>query len=233
MIEKKIFKRNRSSHILILCGGDGDTKETFEIVSTELSEKDDLNVCTFTYNTEGFKSVDDLREIIIELKKSDYVSFDLLGTSMGSICTTMVALEGNFNIKNVIYLDPADYYINAKDRESSPDMWDGNTEYEPQYETLSNQVGLINDSTQIHVINFLLRNCRNGQYVNEDLSKRGIDYEDGHSRLNNEMVKSFYTNAMNKGLYIEDQTLPHGLFVSGNIEENNRKVVDIISECLI
>jgi hypothetical protein len=64
---------------------------------------------------------------------------------------------------------------------------------------------------------------------------RGHDNPQMYARLNNEMVRSFYTNTppKNRGQYIEDATLPHAFMRDGDKQKNMDTILSLLKRTIL
>lgn len=166
-------------------------------------------------------------ESIIQENPSAQIS--LVATSQGAASATQIATVTKYSpmIRNLILLDPADYYLSDQLR-TDPSTWDGSTKYSPNGYLVSDMLsrGDINSDQRVYVNNFTLRNCVNGAYAED----RGADYPDGQARLNNKMVIAFRDKAETSAEveYSESSTLPHAINRDGNVYRNNATVAEYL-----
>ncbi len=107
--------------VLIFVGGDGDDKNTFTQTIKHLAEKlPDYNFCTFSHTTPLKKSsylsqtVKDLESVcncLLAPKSTKNIS--IFCTSMGAFSVSHLLTNPQYqkNIDQVIFCDPADYYL--------------------------------------------------------------------------------------------------------------------------
>lgn len=240
MINYKLYKGNDSSHIIVFCGGIGDTKEAFHNLATDLSKNHDLNSCAWDYSIEYRKEANldvesiskGIRKLLRELEKIGYKEFTIWGTSLGAVPTVLSVVSTDSNIKSLIFIDPADYYTDPEEFRKHPKTWDGGEKYNPISQTLSNLLSQVKGDTKVNVVHFGLKNCKNKGYIDEKHEDRGRAYEDGIPRLNRDMAMSFYTSTpeKNRGEFIDDNILPHGIFNYGDIKKNQERLVELTLE---
>jgi hypothetical protein len=152
---------------------------------------------------------------------------------MGAYSTSIVLTKAKYSevIKHVIFVDPADYHLDHTGNEIS--TWSGGDEYPPEYPTVSQELAKIdNPDLRVEVVNLTIRNCVDGKYV--DSAERGKDFENGDPRLNDKMVKSFYSNTpkRNKGRYVELNHVPHAFMRDGDISGNVKKISRMLGELI-
>lgn len=234
------LRNNKCEKLIILIDGDGGNRLELRPLAKFLFEgTKDSNIVAVSFEqmetnmqlpspkTQLF----DLKAIIskiIEIIKVNEIN--LVATSTGAISAVLATIEDDgLDIKNVVLLDPADYLL--VDLSSNlGQTWDGNQIYPSDKKTFSLLLKDVRQNVKIHVINFMIKNCIEGKYGQD----RGFHYPEGHSRLNNDMVRSFYTRTpdVNKGIYIEDNKLPHAFLRDGNIKNNlniiKKYIVDLI-----
>lgn len=222
-----LYKSDRSKRLIILIDGSSGNRLTLRPLAQKIyHDIKEINIAAISF--EGMESgkfckpeiqLSNLKKIILMIKDLVHVDeINIVSTSMGSISSVLIAIEKNsFGVKNIILLDPADYLLNS-DSSGEGETWSGNQNYPKNAKTLSTLLSKVNSDIKIHVVNFLLRNCINDNYGPD----KGEDYLEGHSRLNNDMVKTFYTRTLdiNKGQYIEDRRLPHAFLRDGDVNKN-------------
>lgn len=241
-IPTRIFGESSSSNVILFVGGSGDSKDSFtSLIEYLIPLFPQHKFITFSFQREKEHSdlflsqqIIDLREVLNTLieKATPYIT--LIVTSDGAYSTSHVIIDKRFSqyIKSVIFLDPADYYLDTQVPVKGEQTWTGFQTYSPSKPTTSFLMGTILSDVKIHVVNFTIRNYDKDGYA--AIEKRGEDNEKKYSRLNNDMVQSFYTRApkKNKGLYIEDNTLPHAFMRDGNIQKNCKRITEILLQCL-
>lgn len=229
----------KNNEALVIVGGSGDDRNKFNNVANMVLDKVRSDVVTFSFRgvetQKEFPAIQqyhDLKELINFLvNNKGKKKIQIACTSMGAVSTTLVAVDKKFNkyLGKIIFLDPADYPEVSEDKTESS-TWSGVDNFEPEKAILSNKIKDIDSDVKIFVINFLLRNYGKSGYT--PIDQRGIDDPNLYSRLNNDMVKAFYTNTpdKNKGEYIEDRELPHAFLRDGNIKRNEEKVASLIGD---
>ncbi len=231
----------KNNQVLIIVGGSGDDRNKFNNVARMVLDEVKFDIVTFSFRgvetQKAFPAIQqyhDLKELVNFLiddkgKKKIYIAC----TSMGAVSTTLVAVDKKFNkyLDKIIFLDPADYPEVSEDKTESS-TWSGVEKFEQRKAILSNKIKEINSSAKVSVVNFLLRNYGNSGYA--PTGQRGIDDPNLHSRLNNDMIKAFYTNTpdKNKGKYLEDRELPHAFLRDGNIKRNEARIVNLICDLI-
>jgi len=233
-------KNYECEKLIILIDGDGGNRLELRPLAKFLSEEiEGSNIAAISFERMEtdmqFPTPDtqllNLREIISKIKEILKIKeMNLVATSTGAISAVLAIVNGdNLGIKNVILLDPADYVL-VNQSSHLGQTWDGNQIYPKDKETFSTLLKNTQHNIKIHVINFILRNCINGKYGTD----RGFDYPEGHSRLNNDMVRYFYirTPDINKGIYIKDIKLPHAFLRDGDIKSNLNVIKKYIIEII-
>ncbi|MBI2357025.1 hypothetical protein HYV12_03190 [Candidatus Dojkabacteria bacterium] len=233
-----ILLEQNSKDLIIFIGGDGDTKDTYLELGKKISDslKQDLLLFSFRGRESGKSDtptqlISDLEELVAYINRTyRYNSISLISTSSGSIPMTYVLANQSLSkhFKQAVYLDPADYYTTQEGLSIHPDTWTGIEEYNPRYETVSTMMKQISSGVKVYVVNFTIRNTEGDRYV--EVERRGLDNPNKYTRLNNDMVKSFYSNTpeRNRGEYIEESTLPHAFERDGNISKNEEKILEIL-----
>jgi len=122
-IELRLWK-NDSDEVLVIVGGDGDTNKTFIRLVEELYEKgfkSDVVTISFRKGKENITpslkaQMEDLFEVLNFLQSKNYSSINILCTSNGAYSTAKVLGSNMFNnvLLNVVFLDPADYYLSSE-----------------------------------------------------------------------------------------------------------------------
>ena len=229
---------NNNNKVLIIVGGSGDVRNKFNNVAGLLHKRGfNCDIVTFSFrgretNKEfpAKQQCSDLKELVDYLIKEKYKKqISIVCTSMGALSTTVIAVDKNIDkfFESIVYLDPADYpVISETDIESH--TWSGIDKFNSDEAVLGNMMKKIKSNVRVHVVNFLIRNFEKSGYAPKN--KRGVDSPKLSSRLNNEMVKAFYTNtpAKNRGEYVEDKKLPHAFLRDGSVEENEKHVANLV-----
>ena len=232
--------KNHSKKCLVLIGGSGDNIEKFVPLVDVLRQKiKNFSICTFTFSFEGrteyilelqSKELEDVVKQLINNQK--FKELYLFCTSMGAYATVRLLAKAIYNnkIRKVIMYDPADYYFNSQQEHT----WSGSQAYSAVKPVVSDKLKLIKGNFRIDVVHLTLRNYGKSGYIEPKYINRGKDHSDGYPRLNIEMVQSFYnkTPFANRGRYIEESDVPHGLLRDGNIKQNISKVTQRIADLL-
>ncbi|MCX6730532.1 MAG: alpha/beta hydrolase [Candidatus Roizmanbacteria bacterium] len=241
-IPTRFFGDPTSSSIILFVGGSGDSKDSFTSLITQLVVAfPHYKFITFSFRgVEDHKNlllsqqIDDLKWVIKSILETDESKITLVATSNGAYSSSHILINPQFHrhIKNIVFLDPADHYINTQITVKEARTWTGLQPYLPSNPTSSTLLQHISSDIKINVVNFTIRNYGVEGYV--EMHDRGIDNKNKYTRLNNDMVKSFYQNTPNKnrGLYIEDDTLPHAFMRDGDVEKNIRRITHILQRCL-
>jgi len=226
---------------LVLIGGVGDPAEIFEPLVAKLASRlPDHTICTFTFSQ---KSSDmsllnlqskELGEVINQLiNHYKFKCIDLWCTSMGSYATVKALINPIYSkhIAHAIFFDPADYHLDdlAMDVEQE-NTWSGYQDYHPTSPTISAQMAKLTSKSIVSVVHLPVQNHRSSGYVEAEYSRRNIDNPLVFSRLNTQMVKSFYNNTplINRGHYLEINNLPHAIFRDGDVEYNLQTISEHI-----
>lgn len=231
--------KNDSNETIVLIDGSGGNRLKLrplaEYLNTKFNNKNIVSI-SFSGTETGVSyppktQYNDLKLVLNYLiENKENKKFDLVCTSMGSISTVLVLNDKDLDkyLANVIMLDPADYSIDMGEKEGK--TWTGYEKYDFEADTLSKLMCSINSDAKVHIINFKIRNYSDKGYA-PDL-ERGIDNPKLYSRLNNEMVETFYerTPYQNHGMYIEDDRLPHAFLRDGNIKKNMKTVSGYLEE---
>lgn len=239
----RFFGNKASSDILLFVGGSGDSKDSYNnLISRLVPIFPQHKIITFSFK--GVKDnldlpltqqTKDLMEICDEIINKSDTSISLVATSNGVFSTAHAIIDNRYStyFKHIVLLDPADHYIDTQETVRSSRTWTGLQKYEPIKETSSSLMEKIVSGIKVHVVNFTIRNYGTEGYVED--KERGIDNLKMVSRLNNDMVKSFYehTPLVNRGFYIEDNSLPHAFMRDGNIDKNIDRVTDILRKCIL
>lgn len=238
----KLHKGSTNTAIII-AGGDGDDKDTFDLLIDSLREKGVKNhFITFSYSglddPRKFslpETVNDLKEILdFSVAIEGVEDIKILATSMGAYCTSIITSDPNYSrkISEILFLDPADCYLDEK----IVSTWEGPREYklDPSRKTASQTLRDLTANTKIHIAHLTLRNYGPDGYIEKEYKDRGKDHESMYPRLNTNMVKSFYENTpeKNRGEYREVKDTPHGIFRDGDIEKNIENIGKLIMEIL-
>ncbi len=232
----KLRSRNSSS-CFVFIGGAGDTKDTFDGLINKLSAcfAKDLLTVSFSAVEEGavYTLEQQTEDLIITLdyliETHPYNDLVIVCTSDGAFSTTAVLKDRRFanNVSNVMYLDPADYYLSEGNKSPWNFIWNGYTDYQPTAPMVSDFLKTLSSNTKVHVVNFTIRNHGPEGYCG--ISERNLDHVDMFPRLNNEMVKAFFEKApdKNRGVYIEDSNLPHAFERDGAVSSNEERLAEI------
>lgn len=233
-----------TNKVIIFVGGDGDDRYKFINIAKKLIAKDlPYNIATFSFRGVETNSRKPLKQQVVDLEEvidfichnKDIKTVVLICTSMGAYSSSLVLLNNKYKdiISQVIYLDPADFYISKDKQYDGGGTWAGYQEFKPKGKTASSTLNNIKSKVKIDVISFLLRNHGPDGYAPED--QRSKDNPKRYLRLNNDMVRSFYKNTpiKNRGKYIEDKKLPHAFVRDGDVRENELRIVELITECLV
>lgn len=229
---------NLKDKCLVLIGGVGDPAEIFEpLINKLVSPLPNHTICTFTFSqkSNGMSLLNlqskELEEVISQLiNHHNFKKLDLWCTSMGSFATVKALLNQDYghNISHAIFFDPADYYLDdlATDVEQET-TWSGYQDYQPTKPTICTQMANLTSMTIVDVVHLTVRNHSIKGYIESEYSRRNGDNPVGFTRLNTQMVKSFYkhTPAVNRGKYIEINNLPHAIFRDGDVEQNLQTIV--------
>lgn len=231
-----------ANETLLFMGGSGDGKHKFDALITQLFEDGfNKNVITTSYKGVDEKipfplkeQTTDLVDVLKWMKKNFNQPVTLLCTSMGAFSITHVItqpeLKNIADIEEVIYLDPADYYLSDADKMNDQiNSWRGNEKFLPREKVASDLLKNADlGSIKIHIINLLIRNFTKHGYVKPE--ERHIDNPKLFPRLNQDMVMHFYNNIPqnNKGEYIENYQIPHAFIRDGDLQKN----VKMLSELL-
>lgn len=241
-ISTRVFGDKSSSAVMLFVGGSGDSKDSY----TKLMEQLTITFPHYKFITFSFQGVEegidnflslqiqDLKEVLYDIFNDKHVEITLIATSNGAFSTSHILVDKQFNpfIKNAILLDPADYFIDGAVTVKNARTWTGLQKYAPSNPTTATLLNKITSDVRVNVVNFTIRNYGEKGYVEKQ--ERGVDNDKKYSRLNNEMVRSFYKNIPkeNRGLYIEDNTLPHAFMRDGNLKKNIQRITEIILQCL-
>lgn len=229
-----------SQQVIIVVGGDGDSKEYLAPFNKALSESIKMPIISFSYSMEHILTLEDmevstleLKEVIKESEKSfPYRKIILVLTSSGSIPSTNCILDSEVNgsIQRAIYLDPANYYTTKEGKSVMEECWKGAVEFNPIHPVISDKMKDISCGVIIDVVPFTIRNTYGNRYVEEE--KRGIDHEGLYTRINVEATKAFYlsTPESNRGRYLEIDSVPHGFLRDGDISKNIETLVSTVKE---
>lgn len=239
----RFFGNKASSDILLFVGGSGDSKDSYNNLISRLEPIfPQHKIVTFSFRGVEDNSdlplaqqTDDLMEICDEITNKSDTSISLIATSNGAFSASHIIIDNRYGtyFKNIVLLDPADHYIDTQETVSSSRTWTGLQKYEPTKPTSSSLMKKIASGIKVHIINFTIRNYGTEGYVED--GERGTDNVRMVSRLNNDMVRSFYeqTPHANRGFYIEDNSLPHAFMRDGNIDKNIVRIIDILRKCIL
>ncbi len=235
-------KESHHDKCLLLVGGDGDTIDVFSRLANDLDKAlSNYRICSFDFSTE---TTSDERLLDIQAKELELVCQQLLDnhhvanitiwcTSRGAYATSKLLAKNIFNerISHVIMFDPSDYYTKI----SGLGTWSGYQDYLPKSQVVSDVLTNIKGNTIVDVVHLTLRNYGPKGYFESEYINRGIDNPLGFHRLNTLMVKSFYSKLpqMNKGVYLEINTIPHGFVRDGDLQKNYERVVKSIKKLII
>lgn len=237
------FSKKRTNKVVLFAGGDGDTKDVWNDLIMKLSKNlSDFSFATFDYSylrnpkKYGMKqNYLDLVAVVEFLVNKSNDDIRIVATSMGAGCTCQLLADESYakKITKVVFLDPADYYIDSDLRKKLGGTWSGSDTFKPEGKLYSNYLKVLNSTTLVDVVFFNLKNRGEKGYIDSDYLKRGIDNKNGYTRLNNEMVENFYQSApkRNRGEYKEAK-LPHGLFRDGDVEKNLAKLDELLVDLL-
>ncbi len=236
-----------SNKSLIYVGGSSDTKETLEPLITALLNDnifDQIIVVAFGQEDGDFviddllsqpKQLENTIEALLEKETILLETTTILGTSMGAFSLVCVLANNRYvAFERVIFLDPADYYLDGL-RSSEDDAsytWSGSAQYQPEKETAASLLPNISLAAKIDVVFLSLRNYMTDGYVEAAYKDRGADHVDGYSRLNADMVRAFYDKLpeKNKGRWVTNNVLPHRFMRDGDVEKNVQEVATLLSE---
>jgi len=234
--------RTKANRILILLGGSGNNRDQFDKIARALRRKIP-GYDIIAYSTRGLevgkeyplKQLSaDLEELVAYFStQKRNIRITLVATSLGAYQSCFLSVSKKFGrlLDTIILLDPGDYHLYVTNNYKHY-PWSGFDTYKPNRKTISMLLQDITSNVVIHVVNFTLRNMSSDGYAPSD--ERGQDNPKLFPRLNNDMVRSFYENTpkKNRGKYIEDDTIPHSFLRDGNLQANEKRVVQLIVECL-
>lgn len=234
---------SKSDQALVFVGGSEDTKDTFKgIVKLIRSKLTRFNICTFSFRspvenkhslTQQSKDLEEVFDYLLDKKKIKFIS--IFCTSMGaySTCYLLISKKYSKTIQEVIFFDPADYYL-AEEKHHRKDTWSGFEEYQPHRRVVSDLLKDVNTEVKANVIHLIIRNHGSEGYISEKYSQRGQNNSSFFPRLNTDMVKSFYNKLpkKNQGIYVEKPGIPHGFCRDGNVKQNQKRVADLIVKLL-
>jgi hypothetical protein len=227
---------------MLFVGGSNNDKTDFQpLVDKLYAEIADINYVSFSFieDTDDERSfeqqIDDLLDVLdVTEKEFSAEEVIIFCTSMGAYPTTKIILDDQYSqlITEVIYFDPADFYIDDSQTNKNFKTWSGSEKYDPERETISSRLKNLKGNTRIHVVNSTLRNCLKDRYV--EVPYQGEDTSDLYPRLSNKMVESFYLNTpkKNKGEYIETPLIPHVFLKHGYVEKNIHEMITILKKIL-
>lgn len=236
------FPSPKSNKVLIFVGGDGDDKDSFFPIVKEILANTKINIITFSYSPYT-QNIDELpKQPIIDFENViSYVinelhltKINIFCTSAGAYPTTLVLASNKFSdqIIKVIYFDPANYYYTPQAFPEKSHSWNGNEQFNPIYPTISEELLKLKSKCIVDVFHLSIRNHDGKDYG--EVKNRGEDNPKKFSRLNKEMVKSFYTNLPqnNRGMYKEINAIPHAFMRDGDIDNNVKIITQNISKLL-
>ena len=216
---------------LVFIGGSNNDKTDFQPLIDNMQETiRDLNYISFTFRPnigeDEYSIAQQIQDTIevLNITINDFHAQEIIvfATSMGAYAATKVLTNKDYDdfITTAIYYDPADYYVDETLTNKSGKTWSGDDIYAPTSPTISQSLKKMTSQAKVHVINSTLRNYLRGNYVSEPY--RGDDNLELFSRLNNDMVKAFYKHLpkINKGKFIETNTLPHAFLRDGYVKRN-------------
>lgn len=236
------YNGDTSDHVLVIVGGSGDDRNQFDSLITLLHEqRPQYNVVTFSFRgvetgnlfpaIQQYYDLKELLDYLITNKSKKNIS--IVCTSMGAVSTTLVATDTSYDeyLKKIVFVDPADY-LEISEIEAESRTWSGPEIFEPHKAILTDKIKTVTSDVEISAVNLLLRNYGTSGYAPPAL--RGVDNPELFSRVNDDMVKAFYTNApdKNKGEYIEDRQIPHAFMRDGNIEKNVKLLAKLIMQII-
>lgn len=232
----------KTDSVLIFVGGSGDDKDKFnQLIDLLIKENYPHNILTYTYRGLNQDDNRDLGQLVTDLEEVVDFAIDTLGsknlylfcTSIGAYPTCFLATNDKYQdkIRIILMFDPADYYLKNHNSNTSESKtsWKGFEEYNPDGKTASELLKGIKSKVITDVINLTIRNYGSDGYSSGE-KDRGKDNPQMYARINNKMVKTFFKNipTMNKGIYIEDNFIPHGFARDGDIQKNFKKVAQHI-----
>lgn len=230
------FKSSKGSKdILIYAGGSGSTNADERGLMETLYKSTDLNIISFSYagREEGedfgrMQTYDDLERVLNYVTDNMPYNIVLVGNSDGAIPVTYSIVQGKYKekVRCAIYLDPANYYL---DLSRVINAWTGFDKYEPDAPTTSSLLADLSPNTKVYVVHFTIRNCKDNRYP-EDIKLAGVDNPEGHTRLNTDMIRSYFdsTPIAIRGEYIELAGVPHSYVRHGNATENYSNIAGVI-----
>lgn len=238
-IEYNQYADSLTRNVIVLVGGYGDDKDTFNPLVTALKKElpNSDTLVTFSFSSkEGCvptftNQINDLRLFLKHLLKETAVeTFTIICTSDGAVSSTYALFDPDLKdkINKVIYLDPAIYYTSSLDQE--PDfIWHGFVEYAPEEEVIGDLFGEYEFDATLDVVHLIIKNYNPTGYA-EDLRDRGEDNPKMHTRLSTNMVESFYMSIPDKtkGKYIELNGVPHAFMRDGDVESNIEELVKLL-----
>lgn len=181
------------------------------------------------------QQIQDLKDVLFQIKKSSVHSVMIVATSNGAYSAAYLLTDPVWAgyMQSVLLLDPADHYCDTSETVKSSRTWTGTDSYSPTRKTTASLMGEITSNVMVHVVNFTLRNYGADGYA--DPAMRGYDNPLMYARLNNEMVRSFYTNTppTNRGQYIEDATLPHAFMRDGDRQKNMDTILSLLRRTIL
>lgn len=240
MKPENIYKQNGARSLVVFIPGTGDGTEMQYNFWRSLLDKIDNNHHDYLFidSTFIFNGDHKTQELIDHNRKSiavileQYHTIRIFASSMGAYVSTFLVEDELINKKltRLILLDPADYPLSQVavllDQTTT---WSGYKEFNPVEPVSAIKMREIEDIV-IDVAYFTLRNYSKDGYIDKDYKDRRGDHVGGVTRLSKEMVRNFYENVQmqNRGYFIEVPNLPHGFERDGDIEENKRRLVELI-----
>lgn len=241
MKDYRYFGNITSTTAIIFVGGFGDNLNTFKpLINQLIPHHNNKLFITFSFpqpktnNSLDLQSEYLLKFVDYVVKKYKVTNLILICTSDGAFSTTFCITKGvvREKVSKTIFLDPANYYLAQGKDLSWNFLWPGYKKYTPKYKTLTDLLKTIDTAVKIDVINFTLKNYSSEGYPKPEL--RGFNNPKLYPRINNSMVKSFYTNTpvKNRGAYKEVNTVPHAFMRDGNVVENIKILTDLLNQLL-
>ncbi len=231
-----------SPKTVILIGGVGDNRKILgQIITAMYKINSKVNYACFSFlGTESntpypySQQVKDLEAVIKYLiAENKDGELSLIATSAGAFSSVYAVCNKAFkdNIKKLVLLDPADYYLADADK-TEVHSWSGADDYQPEQATLASKISEIIPQCLVDVIHLSLKNYSAQGYIDEDFQERGNSHEEGYPRLNKEMVQAFYDNLpeINKGKFSQVEGIPHGFVRDGDVEVLIAKVASLLAE---
>jgi len=193
----RYFGNKTSSDIILLVGGSGDSKDSYDNLISRLEPIfPQHKIITFSFkgvedncDLPLSQQVEDLAEICDRLINKSDATISLIVTSNGAFSSSRIIINNRYStyFKDIVLLDPADHFIDTQETVRSSKTWTGVQKYNPTKPTSSSLMKKITSDIKVHVVNFVIRNYGMEGYVKN--SERGVDDIKMFSRLNNDMVK--------------------------------------------